>query len=102
MSSRACDHGDSGGGSDRRSLGSGPMTASSAVTTSRTVRAMTPFVDRSNHPGGFGPPDGTRPSDGFIPVSPQSADGMRIDPPPSDPVASGTIPPATAPALPTH
>jgi len=35
-----------------------------------------------------------------MPDSPQHADGMRIDPPPSDPVASGTIPEAMAAALP--
>ncbi len=35
-----------------------------------------------------------------MPVSPHSAAGMRIDPPPSDPVAIGTCPAATAAALP--
>ena len=38
------------------------------------------------------PPLGTRPSDGFIADRPQHDDGMRSDPPPSDPVASGTMP----------
>ena len=46
------------------------------------------------------PPSGTRPSEGFIPESPQAADGMRIEPPPSEPVASGTIPAASAAAVP--
>src|SRR4029077_19322918 len=51
-------------------------------------------------PGGCCPPIGTRPSDGFMPVKPHSAAGMRIEPPPSDPVAIGTCPAATAAALP--
>src|SRR5437764_12727043 len=67
---------------------------------SASVRPITPFVDRSSHPGGFGPPDGTRPSDALRPVSPHTDDGMRIEPPPSEPVARGTMPAATAAALP--
>ena len=43
---------------------------------------------------------GTRPSDGLSPVRPHSAAGMRIEPPPSDAVASGTRPAATAAAEP--
>ena len=42
---------------------------------SRTVRAIGPLVDRSAQPGGFGPPEGTRPSDGFIPEIPQTDGG---------------------------
>jgi hypothetical protein len=38
----------------------------------------------------------TRPRVGFIPTRPHAAAGIRIDPPPSDPVAQGTIPAATA------
>src|SRR5680860_721883 len=45
-------------------------------------------------------PRGIRPAVPFIPTSPQNAAGMRIEPPPSPPVASGTSPPATADALP--
>ena len=41
-----------------------------------------------------------RPRLGFNPKSPQHADGMRSEPPPSDPWASGTIPAATAAAAP--
>src|SRR4051794_12640889 len=87
-------------GSDRRSVGSGPMTTSRARATSRTRRPMIPFEDRSAQSGGREPPAGTRPSEGLNPASPHTADGMRIDPPPSDPVASGTMPAATAAALP--
>ena len=42
----------------------------------------------------------SRPREGFRPTSPQALAGMRIDPPPSLPWASGTIPAATAAALP--
>src|SRR3954469_1458720 len=62
--------------------------------------AIGPRVDRWCQSGAWSPPLGTRPSDGLNPDSPHIADGMRIDPPPSDPVASGTIPAAMAAALP--
>ena len=35
-----------------------------------------------------------------MPERPQQADGMRMDPPPSDPVARGTMPAASAAAAP--
>lgn len=40
------------------------------------------------------------PCAGLNPATPQNADGMRTDPPVSVPRASGTIPAATATALP--
>src|SRR5690606_38442891 len=43
---------------------------------------------------------GTRPWLGLCPTSPQKAAGMRMDPPPSLAVASGTMPAATAAAEP--
>ena len=86
-SSRAANHDASGRGRERRSLGSGPTTTSSAATTSARRRAIGPLVDRCCQSGADGPPLGTRPSDGFIPDRPQHDDGMRIDPPPSEPVA---------------
>ena len=43
-------------------------------------------------PAATGPPDGTRPKEGLSPDSPHSAEGIRIEPPPSEPVASGTMP----------
>ena len=42
----------------------------------------------------------TRPREGLIPNSPQHEAGMRIDPPPSEPCASGRTPAATAAAAP--
>ena len=82
------------------SVGSGPTATSRAWTTSRTRRAIGPLVDRSSQPDPCTPPDGTRPSDGLMPLSPQHDEGMRIEPPPSDPVARGTIPEAMAAAAP--
>ena len=41
-----------------------------------------------------------RPREGLIPKSPQHDDGMRIEPPPSLPCASGARPAATAAAAP--
>ena len=98
--SSAAGHDASGFGRDRRSVGSGPTTTSSAATTSDSRRAIGPLVDNSCQSGAWPPPEGTRPSDGFIPDSPQHDDGIRIDPPPSEPVANGTIPAAIAAALP--
>src|SRR5438270_306723 len=63
-------------------------------------RAMGPRVERWCQSGAWGPPLGTRPSDGLKPDRPHNAEGMRIDPPPSDPVAKGTMPAAMAAALP--
>src|SRR5437660_1428383 len=47
-------------------------------------------------------PRGILPAVPFIPTRPQKPAGMRIDPPPSPPVASGTRPPATAAAEPAE
>ena len=87
-------------GRERRSVGSGPITASSANTTSGMRRAIGPRVLRWCQSGAWGPPDGMRPSDGLKPDRPHADDGMRIEPPPSDPVARGTMPAAMAAALP--
>src|SRR3954469_13171720 len=84
------------GGSEYGSDGSGPTTASSASATSRIRRAIGPFTPSRPEPGAFDPPLGTRPCDGLSPDRPHSDDGMRIAPPPSEPVASGTMPATTA------
>ena len=42
----------------------------------------------------------TRPNVGFSPTTPHRPEGMRIEPPPSAPIASGTRPAATAAAEP--
>ena len=58
------------------------------------------MVDRWAQSGALSPPEGIRPSEALYPDSPQQADGIRSDPPPSDPVASGTMPAAMAAADP--
>ena len=98
--STAAGHDASGRGNDRMSVGSGPTAMSRAVTTSAMRRAIGPLVDRSCQSEPCSPPDGTRPSDGFMPLRPQHDDGMRMDPPPSEPVARGTMPAAMAAAAP--
>ena len=65
---------------------------------SRTERVSTPSQTRKLCPPS-GPTD-TRPRAGFRPTSPQQAAGIRIEPPPSLPCATGTIPAATAAAAP--
>src|SRR5271155_2556663 len=77
-----------------------PAIASSISAASRTVRAMGPVVESPAHPS---PADGAvviRPRDGLIPTSPQHAAGIRTEPPPSLPCATGCNPAATADADP--
>ncbi len=62
-------------------------------------RAIGPTHDRSIRPDGGGPL-GTRPWLVLMPDSPQMADGMRIEPPPSEPLPTGTIPDAMAEPVP--
>ena len=81
------------------SAGSDPWIASSSSALSATVLASAPNTLNPSQPSPNGWVD-TRPRLGFIPTSPQHAAGIRIDPPPSDPVAHGTMPAATAAAEP--
>src|SRR3954447_4123394 len=76
------------------------MTSSSAAA-SRTVRASGPDVPRPSEPETYGAGD-TRPRDGLMPTSPQHDAGLRIEPPPSLPCATGRGPAATAGAAPPH
>ena len=94
------ENGSYGAGRERRSLGSGPTITSRVASRSATVRVITPRVVTSGQSTGCGPPSGTRPSDGLKPGRPQAEAGIRIDPPPSEAVASGTMPEATATAAP--
>lgn len=66
---------------------------------SGTVRAIGPNTESGFQPKGrFSL--GTRPGVGRKPTMPQNAAGLRKEPPMSDPVASGTIPVASAAADP--
>src|SRR6476646_2928700 len=60
---------------------------------------MGPLCEISREPLAFGAAE-TRPRDGLIPKRPQQAAGIRTEPPPSDPCASGSTPAATAAAAP--
>src|SRR5258705_482828 len=82
------------------SPGSVPAMTSSISAASLTVRAIGPWV--------ISPPRGltlgafeTRPRDGLMPTTPQQLDGIRIDPPPSEPSAMGVRQAATASAAAT-
>ena len=74
-------------------------STSSPSALSRTVVVRTPSVT-SPGPGTRLGSVLTSPRDGFSPTRPQHAAGMRIDPPPSDACAMGTMPDATAAAAP--
>ena len=92
----AAANGSAGGGAQVASPSSEPAIRSSSAADSATVRVSTPSATRNESPS-VGASD-TRPRAGFRPTSPQQAAGMRIEPPPSLPCASGTIPAATAAA----
>src|SRR6476661_505754 len=64
-----------------------------------TVLVSGPAVPSAHHRCGCGAVV-TRPRWGLRPKSPQQALGMRIEPPPSPPIPTGTIPLATAAAVP--
>ena len=63
------------------------------------MRASGPLVPRPTGSPYIGDPEIT-PRVGLKPTRPQQLAGIRIEPPPSDPWASGTSPPATAVAAP--
>src|SRR5499426_2288095 len=67
--------------------------------TSRTLRASGQTWATSSLPPAAGY-IGTRPKVGLKPTRPQKLAGMRIEPAPSEPSASGPNPPATAAAPP--
>src|SRR5215471_17450835 len=73
--------------------------ALSSNAASRTVRAIGPLCERAAQKSGFGQ-YGTRPKDGLKPNTPHNAAGIRMEPAPSEPCASGPIPDAIAAAAP--
>src|SRR6266705_4192673 len=77
-----------------------PLITSRTAAASRTVRASAPSVTLPAHASPISGPWLTRPRVGLSPTSPHSLAGMRIDPPPSLPCATGTMPLATAAADP--
>src|ERR671919_37865 len=86
-----------GGGSEKRSRSSGPAVTSRWRAASATVVVSSPHTAVSDP---VGPGWGMRPWLGLNPTRPQNAAGIRVGPPPSLAVATGTRPAATAAALP--
>src|SRR6478672_6190474 len=78
-----------GGGAQNGSPTAGPASTSSMAAASRTVRAIGPVVARPTGSPYMGAPL-IRPRVGLRPKRPQQLAGIRIDPPPSDPCATGT------------
>src|SRR2546429_8660852 len=76
-----------------------PEATSWKRAVSATRRVSTPLTDSPCQALGRGASD-TRPRWGLSPNSPHHADGMRIEPAPSEPSAAPTSPAATAAALP--
>src|SRR6266852_863404 len=85
-----------GSGAQYGSPTTAPCITSSIVATSRTDRAIGPKVANPAHASPATGEIEIRPRDGLIPTTPQHADGMRIEPPPSLPCASDPSPAATA------
>ena len=81
---------------------SGPgsvVVASRNNAASSTDRAIGPLTLSPHQASSCGAIE-TRSRCGFRPNRPHQVDGMRIEPPPSEPSASGASPAATAAALP--
>ncbi len=76
-----------------------PLLTSNHRAVSRTDRLRQPGT-AVRLPGPIWGPRGMRPQVHFRPNRPQNPAGMRIEPPPSPPVAMGSRPPATAAPLP--
>src|ERR671917_2314436 len=83
---------------ESRSRASAPAMALSIIAASRTVLVIGPRCERS--PTALGGYCGTKPNDGLNPKMPQNEAGMRTEPAPSLPCASGPRPAATAAAAP--
>src|SRR5574341_2362443 len=81
-------------GSENWSRSSGPAHTFIMSAASRTVRVIGPRCERLHTPAcGY---TGIRPWEGLRPKIPHQAAGLRIEPPPSVPRASGARPAATA------
>src|ERR1035437_4242970 len=81
------------------SRGSGPAISAYARAQSLADVAIGPICPTLQQRGAA-PNSLTRPNVALMPTRPQNAEGMRIEPPPSAPIANGTRPEATAVAGP--
>src|SRR5271170_288579 len=77
-----------------------PQVASRRAALSRTLRVSACAVASPNQRSVPVGPMGIRPREGLRPNRPVQDAGTRIEPPPSDACAIGTMPPATAAAEP--
>ena len=89
-------NGVAGRGSATGSPGAGPQTASRSAAESRTVRVSAWLAEAPCQGSPSRGPSGTRPRDGLRPKRPQKLAGMRMEPPPSEASAAGTMRAATA------
>src|ERR1700674_5450690 len=71
-----------------------------AAAADSPLRAIAPSVDRPAQCSPKRGPGDMRPRDGLNPTVPQQLDGIRTEPPPSDPCAKANNPAATAAAAP--
>ena len=92
-------HGLAGLGSQVPSLGSPPRSTPKTSAASAVSVVNGPIWSRLEA-NATSPQRLTWPYDGLNPVTPQKAAGCRMDPPVSEPRATGTSPAATAAALP--
>jgi hypothetical protein len=88
-----------GGAGRSRSTGAEPEPMSWKRAVSITVRLRMPLTDSPCQLSALGAIE-TRPRWGFRPNSPHHAEGMRIEPAPSEPSAAPIKPAATAAPLP--
>src|SRR5580658_4345815 len=88
------------GGAQYGSPTTGPAIASRNSATSRTDLAIGPLVANPAHASPDTGENDTRPREGFRPTAPQQLEGIRIEPPPSLPSASGLSPATVAHAAP--
>src|SRR4029079_10996637 len=98
--SQASRNGVAGGATPYGSPNTGPAITSRRSATSRTVRAIGPLTTIAPQPSYEAGASGTRPRVGFSPTTSQHELGIRHEPPPSLPTASGEIPAAAADAAP--
>lgn len=89
-----------GGGATKRSPGIAPATTSKMAAASRTERVSTCSQTLPRNPPLRAGPSEMRPRDGLRPTRPQQLAGIRMEPVPSLPCATATIPEVTAAAEP--
>ena len=85
---------------EKISVGCSPLATSRANKVSSVLLAIGPLTVKRPEPGGVFPPRGILPCEVLIPLSPHKAEGILIEPPPSEPVPKGIMPEAKAADVP--